>query len=95
MKKKVFSIVVVCIVAVAIISAFFNIRKANYNYGREQGYLIGYCIGHADKANGEEQNSQELAGNIVPFEFGNAKWKGFMIGFADGYSDGFTGMDNK
>ena len=73
------------------ISAFFVIREVNYDHGKEQGYLIGYSIGHTDKANGEEQDSQELAGSIVPYEFGNAKWKGFMMGFPEGYLDGYSG----
>ena len=89
MKKKVIGIAVLCLVIVAI-SAFFVIREANYDYGKEQGYLIGYSIGHTDKVSGEKQNSQVLAGSIVPYEFGNAKWKGFVMGFSKGYSDGYS-----
>lgn len=93
MKKKAIGLVAVCLVVIAAISSFFIIREANYDYGKEQGYLIGYSIGHTDQANGEQQDSQELAGNIAPYEFGNAKWKGFMMGFPEGYADGYTGND--
>lgn len=93
MKKKAIGLVAVCLVVIAAISSFFIIREANYDYGKEQGYLIGYSIGHTDQANGEQQDSQELAGSIAPYEFGNAKWKGFMMGFPEGYADGYTGND--
>lgn len=90
MKKKTIFIVALCLALVVAASASFAIRKANYNYGKEQGYLIGYSIGHTDKVNGEMQEIQELAGSIVPYEVGNAKWKGFMMGFPKGYSDGYS-----
>lgn len=93
MKKKVISIVAVCLVVIVAISAFFVIREVNYDYGKEQGYLIGYSIGHTDKTNGKKQESQQLAGSIVPYELGNAKWKGFMMGFPEGYSDGYSGKN--
>lgn len=93
MKKKVIGLVAVCSVVIVAISLFFIIREANYDYGKEQGYLIGYSIGHTDRSNSEQQDSQELAGKIAPYEFGNAKWKGFMMGFSEGYSDGYSGND--
>ena len=93
MKKKAIGIVALCLAITVIISVFFIIREANYNSGKEQGYLVGYTIGHTDKANGEMQESQTLAGNIVPYEVGSAKWKGFMMGFPEGYSDGHGSND--
>jgi len=93
MKKKVIAMVALCLVVALAFSAFFVIREANYSYGKEQGYLIGYSVGYTDNAIGEKRNSQALAGSIVPYEFGSAKWKGFMIGFPEGYSEGFDGID--
>ena len=95
MKKKVIGLVTLCLVVIVTISSFFIIREANLDYGREQGYLIGYSIGHTDKATGEKQNSQKLASSIVPYEIGSAKWKGFMLSFTKGYSDGFNGKEAK
>ena len=90
MKKKAIGLVALCLVVVVAISAFFVIREANYNYGKEQGYLAGFSIGHTDNLSGEKQESQTLAGGIVPFEVGSAKWKGFMMGFPEGYTDGYN-----
>ncbi|MBE6971062.1 MAG: hypothetical protein E7446_02950 [Ruminococcaceae bacterium] len=91
MKKLVISIVSLCIAAIIAVSAFFVINEVNYDRGKDEGYLIGYSIGQTDKANDEKQDSQVLAGRIVPYEFGNAKWKGFIMGFSKGYSDGYNG----
>lgn len=91
MKKKAIGLAALCLAVVAALSALFIVREANYDYGKEQGYLVGHAIGRTDRADGEEQDSQELAGGIVPYEFGTAQWKGFMMGFPEGYSDGFNG----
>ena len=91
MKKKVIGIAAFFLAVIVAVSAFFAIREANYDQGKAQGYLVGYSIGHADNLHGEKQNSQTLAGSIVPYEFGNAKWKGFMMGFPEGYADGYAG----
>ncbi len=90
MKKKTIGIMAICLGVILTISVFFVIREVNYDYGKEQGYLIGYSIGYTDKNNDKKQNSQKLADNIVPYKFGNAKWKGFMMGFPEGYSDGYS-----
>ena len=92
MKKKVM-IPLAFLIVLVVISISLVIRGANYNYGKEKGYLIGYSIGYADKNQGEKQDSQELAGEIVPYEIGNAKWKGFMMGFSEGYSHGNSDVD--
>ena len=93
MKKNIIRMTLVCFIAVAVIAAFFAVKESNYNYGKDQGYLTGYSIGHTDKRSGEMQNSQKLAGSIVPYETGTSKWKGFMMGFPDGYADGYDGAD--
>lgn len=90
MKKKTILLTALCFIIIVAISSFFIIREINYNYGKEQGYLIGYSIAHTDKINGEKQNAQSLAGSIVLYKFGSAKWKGFMMGFPEGYSDGYS-----
>ena len=88
MKKIVTGILLGCLLIAAAGLFWMNVRQAQYDYGREQGYLMGYSIAYTDKCRGETQNSQLLAGRIVPFEFGNSKWKGFMMGFPEGYSEG-------
>jgi rod shape-determining protein MreC len=56
----------------------------------EQGYLVGYSIGYADQIGGKTQASQSLAGSLNPYRYGNARWKGFMMGFPAGYEEGLT-----
>ncbi len=51
--------------------------------------MHGYTIGYMDALNGKKQNSQSLADEIVPYDFGNGKWKGFMMGFPEGYDKGY------
>lgn len=89
MKKNVICIAVLCL---ALVFMFLFVREANYDYGKEQGYLTGYSIGYTDGMHGEKQDSQELAGSIAPYGVGNAKWKGFMMGFPEGYTDGYSGV---
>lgn len=57
MKKKMILLTALCFIVIVAISSFFIIREINYNYTKEQGYLIGYSIAHTDKVNGAKHNS--------------------------------------
>jgi hypothetical protein len=88
-------------VVIAAAAAFLLIRKQNYAFGREQGYLCGYSIGYADgrlaareNTQAAKQDSRSLAENAVPYELGSSKWNGFMIGFQVGYSDSFSAAES-
>lgn len=55
--------------------------------------MQGYNFGYINALNERERNSQLLAGAIVPYELGNSKWKGFIMGFPEGYNDGYSAKD--
>ena len=86
--KKMTVVFVSCLLLVLAAAAFLLVRKGHYDYGREQGYLMGYAMGYADRNGTVKQNGQELAGRAAPFAVGSSRWKGFMIGFPEGYSAG-------
>ena len=93
MKKKATVIVTAIFLAVIVaVSAFYVVGKVNYKHGKEIGYLTGYSMGRTDKASGVKADSQTLGSVVVPYEYGNAKWKGFVMGFSKGYDEGFSGV---
>lgn len=73
------------------VGGFLNQREADQELGYAHGYTTGYSIGYTDYLNEEAQNGLKLAGQIVPYEPGTGKWKYFIMGFDEGYSDGLTG----
>ena len=101
MKKKTAYIVVLCVILIALASAFGISRISNayelsqHRYGIEQGYLTGYSIGYVDGGNGEKQDGHEMAISIAPFDHGSKKWQGFVVGFSEGYSAGYNAQSTK
>lgn len=89
MKKRI-SIIIVLIIAVVIlaVAGWFKARDAAYDRGSKDGYLTGYSIGYTDGLHGIQQQSQTLAGQLAKAGFGSNEWKGFMMGFPEGYDDG-------
>ncbi len=92
MKKTGKVVLALCLALVVAVSTFYVVGKVNYKHGKELGYLTGYCMGRTDKASGVKADSQTLGSVVVPYEYGNAKWKGFVMGFPTGYDDGFSGV---
>ena len=93
MKKKGKVVLALCLALVVAVSAFFVVRKANYNHGKELGYLTGYSMGRTDHAaDAVKADAQTLGSVVVPYEFGSSKWKGFVMAFPTGYEDGFSGV---
>jgi hypothetical protein len=90
MKKNFLKAAVLLAAAVLLVAGFLWARQENYDAGKAQGYLTGYSIGYTDGVGGREQNSQLLAGEMAPYRYGNSRWKGFMIGFPQGYGDGLS-----
>lgn len=80
-KKFIFPLIIVVIV----ITCFWGVRKCNYDTGKDNGYIAGYAIGYDDSLHNTSENSQILAQNVCPYDFGSSKWKGFMMGFPVGY----------
>jgi hypothetical protein len=80
-KKIIFPIIIVVIA----ITCFWGIRKYNYDTGKDNGYIAGYAIGYGDPLHSTSRNSQILAKDVCPYDFGSSKWKGFMMGFPAGY----------
>lgn len=76
------------------VHGFLHQRELDRETGHAHGYTIGYSIGYTDHLNGVEQNALELAGQAVPYESGTGKWKYFIMGFDEGYSDGLSGGRN-
>ena len=79
-KKFVFSIIIAAIV----ITCFWGIRQCSYDTGKDNGYIAGYAMGYGNSIYSTIQNSQILAKNVCPYDFGSSKWKGFMMGFPAG-----------
>ena len=92
MKKMGNVVLALCLALVVAVSAFYVVGKVNYKHGKELGYLTGYCMGRTDKATGVTAAPGTLGDVVVPYEFGTAKWKGFVMGFPTGYDDGFSGV---
>lgn len=88
-KAKVFLAVGFVILLLTI--CFLKKRENDREIGEAHGYTTGYSLGYADYLQGRKQIATKLAGEIVPYEVGSGKWKYFMMGFADGYEDGFSG----
>ncbi len=65
-----------------------TLRQAAYNDGKAVGYLTGYTMAISGLPEKDGRSSQQLAGDIVPYETGGSKWKGFMMGFPEGWEDG-------
>ena len=68
-----------------ILGAFLVDREKSRQEGHAHGFTTGYSMGYADRLGGRKQESQKLAGRIVPYETGTAWWKYFIMGFAEGY----------
>ena len=88
MKKRVVGLLVACFLLLAAWGVFHQIRAWRYQAGREQGHAAGYSYGYEDENAGEDRNFQMIANEANPFSLGNAKWKGFMRGFHEGYAAG-------
>ena len=88
MKKKMALALAAALLLAAGIWAALALRQAAYDDGRAAGYLAGYAMGLNGLPQGDSRNGQQLAGEIVPYEVGGSKWKGFMIGFPEGWDDG-------
>lgn len=88
MKKKTTALIVTVIILSVLVFAIFHLRNVSYSEGEELGYLLGYNLGYTDALHNKEQDSQLLAGEIVPYEYGNSKWKGFIMAFPEGYDNG-------
>ena len=84
-------LVLIALAVVLGVSAFMNQRQQDREMGHAHGYTAGYSIGYTDFLNGNAQNAQLLAGEIVPYETGSGKWKYFIMGFDEGYADGLSG----
>lgn len=89
-KKKTVLIVLAFVLLLTLLLGFKLTRKINFETGREQGYSMGYAAGHEDGTRGEERDFQIIAQEANPYQFGNSKWKGFMRGFDQGYSEGMS-----
>ena len=89
MKKRSYIIAAVVILVVILsVACWFTARDAAYDHGRKDEYLTGYSIGYTDGLHGIQQQSQILAGELSGAEIGSGEWKGFMMGFPEGYDDG-------
>lgn len=83
--------ILVVLAVVLGVSGFLNQRELDREDGHAHGYTTGYSIGYTDFLNGKAQNALKVAGEIVPYEPGTAKWKYFIMGFDEGYADGLSG----
>ena len=68
-------------------------REEERETGYAQGYEMGFSIGYTDSFHSRQQNAQKLAGKLVSYEPGSAKWKYFIMGFAEGYDLAQTGEE--
>lgn len=91
MRRKLAYALTIAAVVIFGVFGFLREREAQYNAGKAQGYVTGYSIGYTDAAQDIWQQAQVLAGEIVPYEFGSSAWKGFLMGFEEGYSDARKG----
>lgn len=87
MKKYIKGLIISIGMVAVICAAVILVGQYHYETGKTQGYLTGYSIGYADSLNGISHSATILAGEIVPYENGSGSWKGFMMGFPEGYSD--------
>ena len=91
MKKRPKILISAVLALVIVVSAWIYKRENDREMGTAHGYTTGYSIGYSDFLQGKEQIGTKLAGEIVPYEVGSGKWKYFMMGFIEGYEDGFSG----
>lgn len=94
MKRYAKTLLVSLVLLIAVFAVVVAIRQDRYTTGHAQGYLTGYTLGCRDADAGAEQNAQDLAISIDPYEFGSSRWKGFMNGFPEGYADGIRAAGN-
>lgn len=92
-KKKTVVIVLAFILLLTLLLGFKLTRKINFETGREQGYSMGYAAGYEARTHGEERDFQIIAQEANPYKFGNSKWKGFMRGYDQGYSEGMSAAE--
>ena len=85
-KKKPFKIV--CIIAIFVMFVLIGgmtIREEQYNKGKDLGYSLGMKLKEVENIS-ITSVVFEYADEICPYEFGTNEWKGFMMGFQDGYT---------
>lgn len=85
-KKRVKILIIITIFSVFVIVGGVTIRKDQYQIGKELGYSLG-----------KELNKQDIikstnvvfkyADRICPYEYGTNEWKGFVMGFQDGFAE--------
>lgn len=94
MKRYAKTLLVSLVLLVAVLVAVVAVRQDRYATARAQGYLTGYTLGRQDGEATRETDAQELALSVAPYEFGSSRWKGFMVGFPEGYAAGLQSDTN-
>lgn len=85
-KKRVKILIIILIFSVFVIVGGVTIRKDQYQIGKELGYSLGKELNKQDIINSTNVVF-EYADRICPYEYGTNEWKGFIMGFQDGFTE--------
>lgn len=85
-KKRVKILIIILIFSMFVIVGGITIRKDQYQIGKELGYSLGVELHKMDIINSTNVVF-EYADKICPYEYGTNEWKGFMMGFQDGFTE--------
>lgn len=85
-KKRVKILIIILIFSVFVIVGGVTIRKDQYQIGKELGYSLGKELNKPDIINSTNEVF-EYVDRICPYEYGTNEWKGFIMGFQDGFTE--------
>ena len=85
-KKRVKILIIILIFSMFVIVGGITIRKDQYQIGKELGYSLGVELNKLDTINSTNV-VYKYADIICPYEYGTSEWKGFMMGFQDGFTE--------
>ena len=77
---------IILIFSIFVIVGGVTIRKDQYQIGKELGYSLGVELNKLEIINSTSVVC-EYADKICPYEYGTNEWKGFMMGFQDGFAE--------